>query len=224
MPATPSTTSRGPKRSAAQMKSGKTTYSSERMAAWLENGASNTTEVTASSAPPNAASSTARARVRRVPGRTEQTRRMGATSSAPIASPTHQTSHVPWNVADCGSRPATATVVTPRVALSTGLAAAARSSATTSRRRSKRNDAPPTARRIAAPATASRVFPIAIPAATSGASSLCQLARNAPAATPGQSRDPKRRRTASAMPVGGQTGDACRTVDARCRPSQAEAQ
>lgn len=83
------------------------------------------------------------------------------------------------------------------------------------------NEALPAANRFtsSAPITASRVFPIAIPAEVATAPVVVRFTRNAPSAMAGQIRRPKRRAAATAIPLGTQNGLALALTEARARPS-----
>ncbi len=69
-----------------------------------------------------------------------------------------------------------------------------------------------------APATASSVFPVAIPTAT-GSEATVAFANSAPIQTPGQARSPNRTSAANAMPVGGHTAVAWGATNASASPS-----
>src|ERR1043166_7448877 len=77
--------------------------------------------------------------------------------------------------------------------------------------------------RMAAPATASRVLPAPIPAATHRGSPAAAFAPNAPRRMPGTARRPKSTTAASANPVGGQTADTSAARTASASPSFADA-
>jgi hypothetical protein len=66
--------------------------------------------------------------------------------------------------------------------------------------------------------TASSVLPAAIAAEENGPD-VVRLTRKAPIAMPGHSSRPKRTSAATAIPVGGQIGDALALTEARLRPS-----
>src|SRR5206468_9868643 len=97
-------------------------------------------------------------------------------------------------------------LVTPIVALSIVLSPAPNVTKPTTS--SSRSSAVwnPALRSSPAPTNASRVLPTAIPAAVARVSCAVTLATNAPRARPGQTRGPRRRTAARAIPVGGHTG------------------
>ncbi len=129
------------------------------------------------------------------------------TTRAPIASPSHQWRHAPANSAHVRT-PAEQKLSVPMVALTAVLAMAASTTRpSTSRSRPIELSNATTRRSRNAPASASRVFPAATPAAAAGGATVERLTRKAPSATPGHRRYPKRRRAASAIPVGAQTSE-----------------
>src|SRR5438093_7414476 len=76
-------------------------------------------------------------------------------------------------------------------------------------------------RRTHAAATASSVFPVAIPAAVHSGASVPVFATNAASQTAGQSERPQRSRTAIAIPVGAHTVVICSATNANRNPSRA---
>ena len=134
-----------------------------------------------------------------------QTKRSGATTRLPMASPSHQVRQALPNVA-AGIMPPSQPLVTPTVALTTVLSMAASTTRPrTSRRRSRAGLNPTRRWRSRAPTSASSVFPMAIPHATGTGAPAHRLTRKAPTAIPGQRPQPPRTRAIKAMPVGGQT-------------------
>jgi hypothetical protein len=65
------------------------------------------------------------------------------------------------------------------------------------------------------------MFPVAMPKDVKAEPAVVRFARKAPAKTPGQTRRPKARKAASAIPVGGQTGVALTWRNASLSPSLA---
>ena len=84
-------------------------------------------------------------------------------------------------------------------------APASTASAATSRTRSRADWNLATRRSRNAPATASSVFPAAMPSTAGSGTPVHEFARKAPRATAGHIRYPPSRSAASAMPVGGHT-------------------
>ena len=156
--------------------------------------------------PPSTLASSRSGSVMRGLGPAAQVRMSGVTSRMPIASPVHHASQaVPYGIA--GAPPNTVRTVTPMVALTVVLAMAPSTTrASTSRRRpsgSGDDRKPAIEVRSHAATTASRVFPTAMPAATSGAMPAVRLTTNAPSAIAGQKRLPISSSAASAIPEGG---------------------
>jgi hypothetical protein len=145
-------------------------------------------------------------------GRAIQTSTIGATSTAPMVSPTHQVHHENSAVPG-GSRPAEPSVRMPHVAATTlDAAPPSRMNPTMSRPVSRAVE--PRVHRSArvAATTACIVEPIAMPSATSASSSrrgssppieVQRLTAKDPSRTPGQSETPRANRAASATPAGG---------------------
>ena len=126
----------------------------------------------------------------------------GANTSTPTASPTHQTSQASGN---SGSRtePSRASQTAPLVADSAIPPRAA--AANRSGSRWEANDGSNRNRRsINTAATGARVLPAAMPTSAHSDTSPALIA-STPRGMPSQYRRPKRHRTATAMPVGGQT-------------------
>ena len=71
----------------------------------------------------------------------------------------------------------------------------------------------------AAPTTASSVFPAAMPSELAIDPAVVMLTRNAPMKIAGHTRTPNSSTAASAIPVGGQTGEALACTKAKCSPS-----
>jgi hypothetical protein len=146
-------------------------------------------------------------------------RMAGATISAPIASPSHQSNHSAPNRSH-GCTPARQRVETPTVALTmvqrtAPISRSARTSGTRRRPSSNRGS-----RRSAHTATTlSRVLPVARMSAVHSGASVPALTANAPTHTAGQKRRPPRSSAASAMPVGGQTVVTCSATKATRKPS-----
>src|SRR5215207_3536789 len=137
--------------------------------------------------------------------RVAQARISGATSRIPIASPAHQVNHAATTPLDgtapANTRPATPTDADGIGATSTPNAVKAR----TSRARSsdtRKSSARPSS---SAATIASRGLPMAVNSATLIGASVVAFARNAPSATPGQTRMPQSSIAATATPDGGQT-------------------
>ena len=115
-------------------------------------------------------------------------------------------------------------LATPTVALSAVLASAPTTTrAITSRTRSSEGWKSTTRVSSHAAATASSVFPVAIPAAPAAGTPAIQLSRNAPRAMPGQQRKPSRSSAASATPDGGQADETTVCATAASRPMRAAA-
>ncbi len=152
-----------------------------------------------------------------------QTRRSGATTSAPSASPTHHVHHR-RSATSQGCAPPAHRATTPIVALIVVLAPATRmTSPSASLSRASAGRAPLFAR-SQAPTTASSVLPAAIPSAVPSGSWEVMLATKAPMAMPSQvRRGPRSTVAASAIPVGGQTGLTCAAIDASDKPILAAA-
>src|SRR5437588_12526694 len=74
----------------------------------------------------------------------------------------------------------------------------------------------PSAKRLArkAPASASSEFPAAMPRQAATPPLVVMFTKNAPMKTPGESQYPHTRQAASAMPVGGQNGEALTWIKA----------
>src|SRR5207249_9969617 len=143
----------------------------------------------------------------------------GARMSAPPASPSHQVSQIA-PTSDQLADPVSARLVTPTVALTAVLATAARSAnLMTSSGRSKARR--PFAKRFtsAAATSPSSVFPVAMPSDESASPAVVRFTRNAPSRMPGQTRYPRSRNAAIAIPVGGQIAVALTWTKARVRPS-----
>ena len=143
----------------------------------------------------------------------------GATISAPAASPSHHVNQMLPNELHAAS-PVTASIVTPIVAL---VAVLSRPASTTKRRKLRARSkacAPPAYRSTnSAPITASSVLPAAMPIELTIAPAMPMLTRNAPTKIAGQTRTPRSSTAASAIPVGGHTGEALAWTKAKCSPS-----
>ncbi len=130
----------------------------------------------------------------------------GATISAPKQSPIHHVSQSDQKVVQSAAPPRQRLKL-PIVALTIGANTAAHptnpiTSATESSELRQR--ATRCSNRTAA--TASRVFPVAMPSAEATGMSVKKFAASAPRKTPGQTRMPNIKSADIAMPVGGQTG------------------
>ena len=165
--------------------------------------------------------STIRARGQRAGGHPLQTSKSGATTRMLIASPSHHTNQIRPNAVH-GQMSARHRLATPIVALIVVLSSAPppKSSIT---KRIRSSDGRTRQRWSShAPTVASRVFPVAMPAATAiGATEA--FASSAPIQTPGQTRRPRSITAASAMPVGGHTTVTCGATNASSSPSFAAA-
>ena len=132
--------------------------------------------------------------------------RNGATTMSPAASPSHHVSQIGPKSAQ-RALPVSASVVTPRVALTVVLTSPA--SATNLKMSCARSKAatPPAKRSTRnAPTSASSVLPAAMPSDESTDPAVVRLTAKAPAKIAGQMPRPSSSTAASAMPVGGQTG------------------
>ncbi len=210
------TVAAGPKRNAAQKSSGKKAYS-ENLAAgpWPAKKRA----LAASMPPSRAAPSTAAPRRRGSASLLVQAKSTGAITSAPRASPSHQSQERSGSTR-AGWTPPSPRLAMPIEALTSGLAAAAPRSASTSRIRASLPSKPAHRSKLA-PARASRVLPNAMPAATVAGSAVVTLARKAPRNTPGSARRPSFTVAASARPVGGQIALTCCAWTENTRPSLA---
>src|SRR6266508_6332470 len=147
----------------------------------------------------------------------------GAASRSPNASPDHQESQSVAKRSDAPA-PLAARDATPTVELTVVLTiAASPARARTSRTRSSAGRNPATCASSQVPATASSVFPAAIAAAPATGTPLVAFARNAPRATAGQKRTPRRTRAASAIPEGGHAEETTPCAAAAKKPSLADA-
>src|SRR5262249_56342239 len=118
-----------------------------------------------------------------------------------------------------GRKPPSASDVTPIVALSiVHNRPANAANVNTSRGRSKNRWLEAKRRTSHAPATASSVLPVAIPNDVARLPAVDAFAANAPSQIPSHARGPNKSSAASAMPVGGHTGDALACTNARLRP------
>jgi hypothetical protein len=112
--------------------------------------------------------------------------------------------------------------VTPRVALTVVLAMPARAANLKTSCALSKARSPLASRRTShAPTTPSSVFPVAMPKEVKAEPAVVMFTRKALARTPGQTRRPKTRKAASAMPVGGHTGVALTWRNASLSPSLA---
>jgi hypothetical protein len=199
---------RCPNLMAAHIRSGKKTYACPSGPPPLVIGAINTRRLATTTPSVSVTASRRRAAEACTRGRFDQTRIAGATSSAPIASPTHQVRHVSASFG-CWTKPAVYRLATPSVALIIVDNAAANTiRPRTSRKRSSESRKPGTRESAYAPTTASSVLPVAMPAAASEGAPVSMFATSAPIKIPGHMRRPARSTAASAIPVGGQTSDA----------------
>src|SRR5881397_1188899 len=115
-------------------------------------------------------------------------------------------------------------VVTPTVALTIVLRPAASAMNFKISLGRESASAPPAKRLTSqAPTRPSSVFPAAIPADVASEPAVVAFARKAPSAIAGQTRFPKRRKDASAIPAGGHTAVALGWTTARLSPSFAAA-
>ena len=202
-----------PNLSAAQTTNGKTAYT-------YESGLRSSSAVRSSSAASMPAASSRRPAVR--PALT-QVSRSGATSTSPSTSPDHQTNHRRRS-ASGATAPLAHRLATPSVALSVVLASAPTTTrAITSRTRSSEGRKSTTRVSSHAAATASSVFPVAIPAAPTADTPAVQLSRNVPSAMPGQRRRPSSSKAASARPEGGQAEETTGCATAASKPTRAAA-
>src|SRR5689334_7903082 len=129
----------------------------------------------------------------------------GVTSRIPIASPPHHVNHalaMPLRV----TTPANSNAATPIVALTIGARTAPKNvRATTSRARSRQRSKLGTRESSHAATTASSGLPTAVANAIDSGAGVVTFTRNAPSATPGQTRRPRKSIAATATPDGGHT-------------------
>ncbi len=138
--------------------------------------------------------------------------------SAPATSPSHQVNQVgPKSLAR--ENPPSVSVATPIVALIAVATNPARpANVNTSRGRSNSCGPDATRRTSHAPTRHSRVLPVAMPIDVATVPAVVRFARNAPSQMPGHATYPSTRIAASAMPVGGHTGEALALTNARLNP------
>lgn len=142
----------------------------------------------------------------------------GATSSAPVTSPSHHVSQIE-GAAAAGAEPPSTRQLTPIVAPIAVASAERNAKRNTSGARSKTSTA--RANRITshAPSTPSSVLPAAIPADVRIAPDVVTFTTNAPAKIAGHSRRRVSSSAAIAIPVGGHTALALACTNASDRPS-----
>ena len=150
--------------------------------------------------------------------RSAHSTRNGATTSAPAASPSHHVSQMPGACGPDASLPSSRQA-TPIVALTVvPMVPASNAYAKMSRGTSKQRR--PCANRRTSPlaTTASSVLPMPIPIEVAIPPAVVTFTRNAPSSTPGQTRWPKIKSEAIAIPVGGHTAEALAFTNARLSP------
>src|SRR6202011_1215392 len=119
-------------------------------------------------------------------------------------------------------KPPTAKLLTPNVGPTVVLMSAASANLKTSCGRSKTRAPPANLFTSQAPQSASNVLPLAMPREVKIFPAVVRLTTKAPTKIAGQTRNPRTSNAASAMPAGGQTGDALALRKARCSESLPE--
>src|SRR5215470_6180338 len=195
--------SRGPKRRAAHTSTGTTTNAIGRCSTAAGSIPPKTTPVTATTVAARRPASAGRCLSGEGVGGLMHNTSSGAITRAPATSPSHHVSQIgPY--ADHAANPASASVVTPMVALIAVLTSPARTAnRNTSAGRLKLST--PLAKRLTSDAatTASSVLPVAIPSDVSTVPAVVTLTTNAPANSAGQMREPSIIVAATPIPVGG---------------------
>src|SRR4030095_14512404 len=152
------------------------------------------------------------------PGALQRTRN-GPTIRAPTASPSHHVNQIAPKSRQL-AEPLSVRLVTPIVALTVVRnSAASTTNLKTSRARSKTLRPFANSLTRSAPRRPSIVLPMAMPIEVAIAPLVVTLTRNAPTRMAGHTRGPSTRKAASAIPVGGHTGETLAWTNARVSPN-----
>jgi hypothetical protein len=151
-------------------------------------------------------------------GSSPQNTTSGATTTAPVVSPSHQVSQIEGSAAGV-ARPDKARLAAPTVAAAAAAAGIASPAATNTPDACRNAAVPPARETSAAPTNPSSVLPAAIASDESTWPVVVMLTRKAPTAMAGHRPRPPSSSAASATPAGGHTALALAWVKASDSPS-----
>jgi hypothetical protein len=213
--------SRGPRRSAAQTSG--TMMRKPSGLVYSERGSSGLSEIrpTRTAPPSMSPMRPSSSRVTVVQSVAAHSTIAGVTTSAPVTSPSHQVTQMTLKSLQL-AKPASASVVTPIMALSTVAGPTQIATNLATRAGVENVSRPPDQCAISQPPTvASSVLPSAMQSEVVSVPAVVRLAAKAAAKIAGQTRGPHKSTAASATPVDGQIGVALGLTEANRRPSLA---